>query len=61
MGNSRKRRTSCSEKVETHPTNTLASADEFSMNFRGGQLPRESPTPREFLSIPLPRAPMNSR
>jgi len=30
----RERRRSCSQKVETHPTDTLASADESAMNFR---------------------------
>jgi hypothetical protein len=34
---------SCSEKVETHPADTVADADESAMNFRGSQLPREPP------------------
>jgi len=31
----RERRRNCSEKVETHPTNTIATADEFAMNVSG--------------------------
>src|SRR3712207_2034896 len=47
----RERRRDCSEKVETHPTDTLASPDEFAMNSwpTCGQLPR----------IPIPRTRVN--
>ena len=37
-------RRSCSEKVETHPTNTIARADEFAMNVSGEANLLENPS-----------------
>ena len=65
--NSEKRR-SCSEKVETHPTDTLASNDESTMNVLGEANFSENPlnaanfgeTPKgEVHRIPLPRTSVN--
>src|SRR5215204_5555728 len=55
----RERGERAAQKVETHPTNTLASANESSMNFRGSQLPREAPTPCEVRRILLLRGWVN--
>src|SRR5215204_46687 len=64
----RERRRSCSEKVETHPTNALASNDESAMNVPGeANFPANPLNAENFveivkgevLRIPLPRPPVN--